>query len=215
MITIYKNPNGDTRTASKSVTFVEFQEANTSHIQDVNAVMEYISDLCLSAGEYHDCTKKTQEKMFYRDFKNTLETGASFTDGEWYQLHITAERHHIDNHCPEDVNLIDILEMIADRVCAGMARSGEVYDINLPAEILQKAVKNTTELLKEQIEVRTRRHTEVFYEKCSDDTTLTTPPLQTPPIQIGDVYPNPYDITTGTPLPSYDHTIGGTSTNGE
>ena len=153
MITVYRNPNGDTRTASKDVTFEEFQEANTSHINDVRNAMDYISDMVLSAGEFHDCTKKTQEKMFYRDFKNTLETGASFTDGEWYQLHITAERHHIDNHCPEDVNLIDILEMIADRVCAGMSRSGQVYDIDLPNEILQRAVKNTTQMLIDRVEV--------------------------------------------------------------
>lgn len=153
MITVYRNPNGDTRTASKDVTFEEFQEANTSHINDVRNAMEYISDMVLSAGEFHDCTKKTQEKMFYRDFKNTLETGASFVDGEWYQLHITAERHHIDNHCPEDVNLIDILEMIADRVCAGMSRSGQIYDINLPNEVLQRAVKNTTQMLIDKVEV--------------------------------------------------------------
>jgi len=177
MITIYRNPNGDTRTASKDITFEEFQEANTSHINDVRNAMDYISDMVLSAGEFHDCTKKTQEKMFYRDFKNTLETGASFTDGEWYQLHITAERHHIDNHCPEDVNLIDILEMIADRVCAGKARSGQVYDINLPNEVLQRAVKNTTQMLIDKVEVLDPpkpKKLEVDPNRLVDVETLTT-----------------------------------------
>jgi hypothetical protein len=44
------------------------------------------------------------------------------------------------------VNLIDVLEMICDCVCAGMARSGNVYPVNISSEILQKAVKNTVEM---------------------------------------------------------------------
>ena len=180
MITVYKNPNGDTRTASKDVTFEDFQDSNTSHIEDVKAVMEYIADLIESAGELHDCTKKTQEKMFFNDFKHTLETGEDFTKGEWYNLHITAERHHLDAHCPEDVTLIDILEMISDRVCAGMARSGEVYDINLPAEVLQKAVKNTTELIKDRIEVIDPNKFPRRFESATSSTVSGTGGFYTP-----------------------------------
>lgn len=43
MIEIYKNPNGDTRTAPKDVTFEKFQEANDMHIEDVEAVMYELS----------------------------------------------------------------------------------------------------------------------------------------------------------------------------
>ena len=39
MIEIKKNPNGDTRTAPKGITFEEFQEANDMHIYDVSRVM--------------------------------------------------------------------------------------------------------------------------------------------------------------------------------
>ena len=39
MIEIQKNPNGDTRTAPKGITFEEFQEANDMHIEDVKEVM--------------------------------------------------------------------------------------------------------------------------------------------------------------------------------
>lgn len=38
MITIYKNPNGDTRTAPKDISFEQFQEANDMHKQDVRNV---------------------------------------------------------------------------------------------------------------------------------------------------------------------------------
>lgn len=37
-ITIHKNPNGDTRTAPKGITFKEFQEASNVHIVDVTEV---------------------------------------------------------------------------------------------------------------------------------------------------------------------------------
>ena len=40
MSIIYKNSNGDTRTAPKNVTFKEFQKANDMHKQDVKIVMD-------------------------------------------------------------------------------------------------------------------------------------------------------------------------------
>ena len=43
MIKIKKNPNGDTRTAPKNVSFEEFQKANNMHISDVNNMMNFLS----------------------------------------------------------------------------------------------------------------------------------------------------------------------------
>lgn len=153
MIEITKNPNGDTRTAPKGITFEQFQEANDMHRSDVAAVMYELSRMVDAVGENHDCTKKSQERMFYRDFVNTQENGADFVNGEWYKLHVLAERHHLLSHCPDDVNLIDVIEMIADCVCAGMARSGEVRDLEIDEDILSRAVKNTAELIKSMITV--------------------------------------------------------------
>ena len=45
MIKIHKNPNGDTRTAPKNVTFEEFAEASDSHISDVRRVLKRIADV--------------------------------------------------------------------------------------------------------------------------------------------------------------------------
>ena len=153
MVKIFKNPNGDTRTAPKNVTFEEFQEANDMHIDDVKQVMYELSQIIDHRGENHDCTKKSQERMFYRDFVNTQENGDDFTKSEWYSLHTKAERHHLLSHCPEDVNLIDVLEMIVDCTCAGLARSGEVRDLEINAEILEKAVNNTTQLIKSMVKI--------------------------------------------------------------
>lgn len=154
MIEIKKNPNGDTRTAPKGITFEQFQEANDMHIDDVKAVMWELSKMVDRAGENHDCTKKSQERMFYRDFVDTQENGVDFTNSEWYQLHVKAERHHLLSNCPDDVNLIDVLEMIADCTCAGMARSGEIRDLEINSDILNRAVKNTAELIKSMIVVK-------------------------------------------------------------
>ena len=153
MVKIFKNPNGDTRTAPKNVTFEEFQEANDMHIDDVKQVMYELSQIVDHRGENHDCTKKSQERMFYRDFVNTQENGDDFTKSEWYSLHTKAERHHLLSCCPEDVNLIDVLEMIVDCTCAGLARSGEVRDLEINAKILEKAVNNTTQLIKSMVKI--------------------------------------------------------------
>lgn len=154
MVTIYKNPNGDTRTAPKNVSFEEFQEANDMHREDVNQVMYELSQMIDKRGENHDCTKKSQERMFYKNFLSTMNDGTDFVNDEWYQLHIKAERHHLLSHCPDDVNLIDVLEMISDCVCAGMARSGEIRDLEIDSDILNRAVQNTAKMIKDMIEVR-------------------------------------------------------------
>ena len=157
MITIYKNPNGDTRTAPKGITFEEFQEANDMHRSDVGDVMYELSRIVDNAGENHDCTKKSQERMFFRDFLNTQKNGADFVNGEWYQLHTHAERHHLLSHCPDDVNLIDVMEMVADCVCAGMTRSGEIRDLEIDTDILNRAVNNTAQLIKSMIKVEDKK----------------------------------------------------------
>ena len=51
------------------------------------------------------------------------------------------------------MNLVDVLDFIIDCCVAGMARSGEVYPLNLPNALLQRAFNNTVDLLKENIEV--------------------------------------------------------------
>lgn len=146
-VTIHKNPNGDTRTAPKDISFIQFQEANDSHVEDVKTTMCYLSIFLVEKGLKHDWTKKSEEKMFYRDFLATMNEGADFVSGEWYQLHVNTERHHLLSRCPEDVNLLDVIEMIVDCVCAGKTRSGEIKGLEITTDILEKALKNTVKLI--------------------------------------------------------------------
>ena len=148
-IEIKKNSIGDTRTATRVPTFCEFSEANADHRSDVSRMMSGIANCIEKAGRNHDNTKvvEPERSLFYRELCAKIEGKIdSFTDGEWYPMHCKTERHHLNEHCPEDVNLIDVLEMICDCVCAGMARSGSVYTVTIPNEILQKAVENTVNM---------------------------------------------------------------------
>lgn len=153
-MTIYKNPNGDTRTASMDASFEDFQKANRWHIQDVNMAMYLLVKQLNKQRDKHDYTKIEQEKQFYRDFKYTLETGADFTKGDWYQYHIHEERHHPISYLHKDFNLLDLMETICDCVCAGLARSGEIRTMEFSNEIVKFAIQNTIKFLMSNIEVK-------------------------------------------------------------
>lgn len=153
-IELHKNPNGDTRTAPKGITFEQFQEANDNHKEDVKITMALLSTMLGVKGVEHDWTKKKYEKMFYSDFLEAMCGGIDFVSGEWYQLHINEERHHLFSRCPEDVNLLDVLEMIVDCVCAGKTRSGEVRELEISPEILDKAFQNTVKLVDDMTVVK-------------------------------------------------------------
>ena len=43
--------------------------------------------------------------------------------------------------------------MICDCVCAGMARSGHVRDLEINKEILERAVSNTVKMLEDIVEL--------------------------------------------------------------
>ena len=151
MIQIKKNPNGDSRTAPKDVTFEQFQEANDMHRDDVASVMNHLAHRLQCMGTSHDWTKKSHEKLFYNDFLATKNDGVDFVSNDWYQLHINLERHHLTSNCHEDVNLLDVIEMIVDCVCAGKARNGEVRELEINDEILKKALDNTVTMLNDMI----------------------------------------------------------------
>lgn len=155
IIKIMRNTNGDSRTAKHIPTINEFEIANRSHREEVNNAMHFVSDRIREQKTKHDTTKVIEpyKSMFYRDLCDAISGKINFEDGEWYKIHCETERHHLNTYCPDDVNLIDVIEMICDCVCAGMARTGEVRPIEISADILEKAVKNTANMLVENMEV--------------------------------------------------------------
>ena len=157
MVKIKKNTNGDSRVADHVPTINEFDIANASHVEDVkNLINEFCKILKIKSSE-HDWTKRRDpyRSMFYRDLCATLEGRLpDFMEGEWAQQHYYQnERHHLAVYARPDVDMFDVIEMICDCVAAGMARSGEVFDVEIPDGVLQRAVNNTVEILKGEVEV--------------------------------------------------------------
>lgn len=152
-IQIVKNPNGDTRTAPKDVSFEDFARANDMHINDVKSVMRELAARLYESSAKHDYTKKTHEHIFYRDFLATMNDGADFVNGEWYQLHVHEERHHPLSFCHKDFNLLDLIEMCVDCTVSGIARSGSVRPMEVSTEIMQLALDNTSKLVQSMCNV--------------------------------------------------------------
>ena len=150
-IPIYMNGDGDTRTARPDTSYDDFHTANLMHKSDVYRLMNLLANMIEDAGRMHDFTKIDSETAFFMDFQNAMAMGSDFTKMPWYKSHIKNERHHLNANCPDDVNLIDVLEMMVDCLAAGAARSGGFSDVNLSDEILRKAYNNTLELIKESI----------------------------------------------------------------
>ena len=148
MIKVHKAVNADSRSANSEFNEENLLKDTKSHINDVSKGMDFIADQLMSRGEKHDHTKVKNMSQFYEALKS-----GKIKDSFWYQMHITEERHHLKSNAPDDVNLIDVIEHIVDCTMAGMTRSGTVYDVDLPADLLLTAVANTVEMLKNNIEV--------------------------------------------------------------
>jgi len=121
--------------------------SSLQHIEDVRKGLGFFKSLLSEAADNHDCDKVSDIDGFHRDFI----TG--FDQRSWWKNHKKISRHHLlqEDALPENVNLIDVLETIADCVLSGMARTGTVTPLNISKEILLKAFENTVELLKDEI----------------------------------------------------------------
>ena len=157
MVKIKKNTNGDSRVADYVPTIQEFDMANAEHRDDVRNLVDDFCILLKRRCRDHDWTKVKEpyHSMFYRDMCATLEGRLpDFMKGEWAQQHYYQnERHHLDVYARPDVDMFDVIEMICDCVAVGMARCGEVHEVEIPNHVLQRAVKNTVEILKGEVEV--------------------------------------------------------------
>lgn len=153
IVKVPRNGMGDTRTATTIPTMDTFVKANSQHAFTVWQFCSQFAKILDHRGMMHDHTKFDYEDEFYRDFCECLKSGDKhFTNMHWYDdIHIVQERHHLLSNCPEDVNLIDVFEMVIDCVCAGMARSGKVRPLEISNDILQKAIENTANEIKEAI----------------------------------------------------------------
>ena len=152
MIHIEQSQTADTRTCDfANVSKETLHASSKQHIRDVQEAHQFFSRKIAEALLAHDTDKLTDIDGFHEDFL----TGFKKTD--WWDRHRKLNRHHLqqEDGIPSDVNLIDVLDYIADCVMAGMARSGSVYALHLSPELLERAFQNTVEMLKSQVVVDT------------------------------------------------------------
>ena len=121
------------------------KSSTLSHKRDVNAALSFLASRLFDAGEMHDNHKLATLPEFHKTFID------GFKDETWWNEH-KKERHHLPDDM-EDIDLIDILEHIADCTMAGMARSGHVYINEIPANKLRLAFQNTFKLLQKNTQV--------------------------------------------------------------
>lgn len=148
MIVIKKSETADTRTCDfANVSKQTLLNSSVQHIADVRRGIAFFQNLLGEAATNHDTDKLTDIDGFHADFV----TG--FAQQDWWTRHRKLNRHHLlqEDGIPEDVNLIDVLDMIADCVMAGMARSGSVYPLEVSPELLKRAFDNTSCLLQSAV----------------------------------------------------------------
>lgn len=148
MIHIKKSSTADTRTCDwHKVSEEELLNASKEHIEDVKKGLQFFIEMIMESGRKHDWDKLERIGEFHADFKTGFDKHA------WWDNHKKVNRHHLldEDGVPDDVNLIDVLEMATDCAMAGMARSGEVYTLSIDSDVLTRAFKNTIELLTENI----------------------------------------------------------------
>lgn len=149
MIVIEKNPYADTRSCDfKNVTKDQLLASSRMHIDDVYRALMFFSTKLGEAAQAHDTDKETDIDGFHANFL----TG--FAERDWLDRHYDKNRHHLHagGRVPDDVNLIDVLDFVADQVMAAAAR-GTFRPADLPNELLQKALANTVKLLQANVKV--------------------------------------------------------------
>ena len=150
MIKIKLSKTADSRTCDSSkVAKSQLYDSSRQHICDVAKGIKFFKDMLDKSALSHDLDKLTDIDGFHKDFKNNFETT------EWLDKHYVNNRHHLNNEngIPQDVNLIDVLEMIVDCVMASVGRGGAYRPITIDDTVLKKAFENTVKLLKKNVEL--------------------------------------------------------------
>lgn len=154
IIVIHPSPTADTRSCDWSkVSKEQLCDSSIEHRDDVVKGFEFFIRMMSRQALLHDHDKISDIDGFHEDFK----TGFEKTD--WWDKHRKINRHHLlqEDGVPEDVNLIDVLDLIVDCTMAGMARTGEIYPITISDDVLKRAFENTCSLLRAHIRVEKRQ----------------------------------------------------------
>jgi hypothetical protein len=148
MIEIRKTPHADTRSCDVTTAVKETVQLETfHHIQDVGKVLNFFSEKLQKAAQEHDADKLSKFDWFWANFQT------NFKERDWLENHYRVNRHHLnaEGGVPPDVDLLDVMEFVADCTAAGVARHGYVTELTLPQELLVTAFQNTVKKVVSQL----------------------------------------------------------------
>lgn len=153
-IKIKKSTDEDHREENGELSKEKLLKETQKHAHDVEMGMNWFSKNIELRGRKHDWTRIEYIDDYWGEYKKELEY-EDLKKTEWYQTHITNERHHLNAKIPEDIDLIDVLEYITDCVMATKARFGHVDKefIEISEETLKKAFSNTIDLIDNEVEI--------------------------------------------------------------
>lgn len=151
-IIIEPTRGADTRSATETPSKETLLSESHLHRSHVRRAMAAIAAEVIERAERHDHTKVELIDQFHDNFGKAMRKEIEFKDHPWWTAHLT-EKHHINDRLHDDADLLDLLEMIADCTCAGMARTGKVFPIEIPSDVLQKLLANTAAKLLAAVEV--------------------------------------------------------------
>ena len=131
---------------------IDIIDATYAHKQNVLDIFRELFYKGEEQVQNHDYTKTKNIDEYTRALKTSFANDV-ITGENWRDMHYKKERHHLNNHVPDDVNLLDVMEMICDVVAAARARHGYVLEpVTIPADVLQRAFKNTVNLVLDNTE---------------------------------------------------------------
>lgn len=116
------------------------------HIDNVLDCIFLLTDMLRERAYMHDQSKIDN----LTEFKQCLLNNKVIN---WNKNH-DEERYHLDDNIPDDVNLLDVIQMICDYACLKADGRYKVPKFNISSFTLQEAVKNTILLLENMLHVK-------------------------------------------------------------
>lgn len=161
-IVIERTTGADTRSATEIVAKDVLLRESHLHRSHVRRVMAALAAEMVERAERHDFTKVDPAGIdsFHDAFGRTMRKEIQFKDHPWWERHLSEERHHINDRLHADADLLDLIEMVADCVCAGMARTGSVFPLEVPDDKLRALLAITVARVMGAIEVTAAPTTE-------------------------------------------------------
>ena len=120
----------------------------------VEGLMRIIAANIQHYGQQHDWTKTEYIEDFWKDVQERKEN-PDFKEREWFKIHTTKEKHHLNMNVSDDATILDLLEFISDCIITAKSTGQEInYDLmKLSDSDLKLLYENTIQWLDNITEV--------------------------------------------------------------